>query len=363
MNEPKLYGLVNSNRLGDDLWGKNQFNSTFPAAICCYMRDQSIKPVYVAINNDFTHRTTDTEINISDVFGTTSTGTDIRFEFESAFQPFQQFTFDDDGPGAIDLVIATDSRNQLKPLEIKLTVLPDNSTASLRPELWSCELVVRPITSAYATIQICSNVIEKGLSSTVRSIVEPTASAVQDWNNQTEIQTVADDIVNSLIRVAKQCTDLQHPFLVQPIWKTLGKSPQLATQSFDVFVWSDLAIWKLFIEAAQKRTGNRITQALRECTRTIRCIYELVSIGKIRYSSVYQGMSLGNQTSKAFALSGRATLLYMKHSRLLSPVLGRNILPEIILNSGEDRLSPERRFDAAVYFTAKEIMRRQTSQT
>ena len=48
-NIPSLYGLNenNSSRVGADLWGKNQFNSTFPLSLCLYMRDNDIAPVTV----------------------------------------------------------------------------------------------------------------------------------------------------------------------------------------------------------------------------------------------------------------------------------------------------------------------------
>jgi len=47
-----LYGLFHSNRQGKNLWGKNQFNSTFPTALACYMRDQRIDAVYVKVTEN-----------------------------------------------------------------------------------------------------------------------------------------------------------------------------------------------------------------------------------------------------------------------------------------------------------------------
>jgi hypothetical protein len=50
--EPGLYGIQNSNRSGSDLWGKNQFNSTFPASLACYMRDKAIKAIYLSVDSN-----------------------------------------------------------------------------------------------------------------------------------------------------------------------------------------------------------------------------------------------------------------------------------------------------------------------
>jgi hypothetical protein len=47
--KPSLYGLINSNRdfSSPYAWGKNQFNSSFPAALACYMRDKKLPAVYI----------------------------------------------------------------------------------------------------------------------------------------------------------------------------------------------------------------------------------------------------------------------------------------------------------------------------
>ena len=50
---PSLFGLKNSNRdfsLKKD-WGKNQFNSSFPASLSCYLYSQEYKANYLSINN------------------------------------------------------------------------------------------------------------------------------------------------------------------------------------------------------------------------------------------------------------------------------------------------------------------------
>ena len=51
ISNASLFGLTdeNSSRKGTDLWGKNQFNSTFPVALCLKMLDDGVKPVYVTI--------------------------------------------------------------------------------------------------------------------------------------------------------------------------------------------------------------------------------------------------------------------------------------------------------------------------
>ena len=49
--KPALFGINHSNRdfTQKDTWGKNQFNSSFPAALACYMSSKGLSPVYLNI--------------------------------------------------------------------------------------------------------------------------------------------------------------------------------------------------------------------------------------------------------------------------------------------------------------------------
>lgn len=49
---PSLFGIKQSNRdyTKADTWGKNQFNSSFPAALACYMYSKELKVVYIKAN-------------------------------------------------------------------------------------------------------------------------------------------------------------------------------------------------------------------------------------------------------------------------------------------------------------------------
>ena len=125
--EATLYGIEHSNRAKKDFWGKNQFNSTFPVALACYMRDKGIKLVYISLSSDF--EIINTEISFDEVFRTNLPNKDLNFCFESKYDPYQAFSRED--IGGIDLVIKDKNDNFIMPLEIKLTVLPDDGTSKL----------------------------------------------------------------------------------------------------------------------------------------------------------------------------------------------------------------------------------------
>lgn len=86
---PSLYGITNSNRAGCHLWGKNEFNSTFPTALACYMRDRGVRAVYLKLEQDLT--VTAGEISIDELFNTDLPNNQLRFEFETRFEPYQQY--------------------------------------------------------------------------------------------------------------------------------------------------------------------------------------------------------------------------------------------------------------------------------
>ena len=342
--EPTLYGIEHSNRSKKDFWGKNQFNSTFPVALACYMRDKGIKPVYISLSSDFD--IINTEVSFDDIFGTTLPNKDLNFCFESKYDPYQMFSRED--IGGIDLVVKDMNGNFITPLEIKLTVLPDDGTSKLKETHWGSELVIRPATTKYAALGMVQSIQDR--LENVREIFEPVCADIQHWSNKHEIANKTSAFVNALNVFEKQFIEIQKPLLLQPIWKTKGKSPVLDANAFDIFVWSDFALSRLFIESAQGNPSN-ISRATRSTARLARILYEISTQRKTNIYQIYTEMAFEHQTDKEFAVSGRITRNYMKSSRRLKPIMEKNILSEIILGGGEKLLSPERRFDQTVYFT------------
>jgi len=342
--QPRLYGLEHSNRAKEDFWGKNQFNSTFPVALACYMRDKGIKPVYISLSPNF--EILNTEVSFNEIFRTSLPNREINFCFESKFEPYQAFSRED--IGAIDLVLKDMQGNFITPLEIKLTVLPDDSTSKLEETYWGSELVIRPATTKYAALGMVQSIQER--LEDVREIFEPVCAGIQHWSNKHEIADKTPALVNALNVFEKTFVDMQKPLLMQPIWKTKGKSPVLNDNAFDIFVWSDFALSRLFIESAHGNPAN-ISRTTRSTARLARILYEISTQRKTNIYQIYTEMAFERQTDKEFAMGGRITRNYMKSSRRLKPAMKKDVLSDIILGGGEKLLSPERRFDQTVFFT------------
>ena len=346
--KPALYGITHSNRDFADpyYWGKNQFNSSFPVALLCYMRDQSIPAVSLELTTDL--KIAHSEIEIGDMFNSSLPNAELFFAFESRYEPFEPFIHDDLKP--IDLVVKeAESLKFLRPLEIKLTTLPDNTTARLDESGYGCELVVRNPTMRYMALSFAESI---GVGNEkVRSVFEKSCATIRDWDNMREVKSHLNEILEALELFCREFHHKQRPLLVQPIWKTVGASAVLAENCLDVFVWSDFALTRLFMDAALSSRREDVTRQQRSAVRLARFLYELSVSGKVYQQPIYDGMTYDTLNDKEFSISGQKTNQYMKCERLTNPIIHKNSIKEIILGGGQRFLSPERRFDAVIYFS------------
>ena len=345
MDKPALFGIEHSNRDKKGFWGKNMFNSSFPVALANYMKESNKKAIYIYLNAQLETETR--EIDISEVYncGTTSSK-DLYFAFESKFAPYSKFAYDD--IGNIDLVVKNLNGDFLRPLEVKLTVLPDKASCTKGEDKWGSEIVIRPATTSYCALGIasaCETEFDK-----IRDIFEDTCIKIRDWSNPTEIITAFPSLLECVNTFEKEFVYIQSPLIMQPVWKTKGQSPILAENAFDIYIWSDLAFTRLFLD---NKADAKITRQMRCTARLARCLFELSRVGKVSLRDIYKQMTFDLQTDKEFAANGSITNKYMANPRLTKPLIMRDELYNIILNNGEDLLQPERRFDQSIYFTMK----------
>lgn len=161
-------------------------------------------------------------------------------------------------------------------------------------------------------------------------------------------------MIDALDAIAISLLDYQTPLLMQPIWKTLGKTPKLAENCLDVFIWSNLAFTRLFINLAKSelKTFGDFRNIARH-TRTIIWLFKMISDfsahNAFNHRKIIDHLSYNTKNDKAFAVSGRVTQGYMRSPFLSRPRITQSEIKNIILGGGQNLLSPERRFDAIVY--------------
>lgn len=345
-----LFGIAHSNRTADDHWGKNCFNSSFPAATANYMFAHDVSAIYIKLDEiDGQLKVISSTIPIKEVFNSRERSLDdLYFSFESVYQPYQQYSFD--AVDGIDLVIKDTTGHYLSPLEVKLTVLPTSATSTKPESEWGSELVVRSATTSYCALGMFDSV--KDHAREVREIFEDACSSIQMWDNDYEMTHKMPQLISAINQF--ECTYLTHqkPLLMQTLWKTQGQSPILSEQAFDIVIWSDYAFSRLFIDGSDE-PASTMKRGMRASARMARCLWELSKSGKIRVVDIYRQMAFGNQTDKEFAVGGSQWRKYVTTDRITNLALNKDVVNEIIEPGYIDRLMPERRFDQTLYFTMR----------
>lgn len=343
-----LYGIVQSNRNFSDpfYWGKNQFNSSFPIALCCYMRDCGKKALGIQMSPDLA--TTITEMSFDDVFGTKLPNDKIYFRFESVFDSFESLV--EDSLEKIDVVLVdAETKAEIRPLEIKLTTLPDDGTSTFPEEKYGSEIVVRSPTMRYVALSMLASNREN--LGRIREIFSQSCKCIDNWENVAEIKSRQAAIFSALRLFLSQFCHTQKPLLVQPIWKTIGKQPKLASNCLDVFVWTDFAIMRMILDSLDVDDHRKISRPQRAAIRLARFLYDASRGGRVFQKPIYDGMTYDTLNDKEFACPGRKTNEYMACGRLTKPLITKAEIKNIVLGGGQKYLSPERRFDSILFFS------------
>ena len=278
-NKPRLFGLQKCNRdfSKKNSWGKNQFNSSFPTALACYMSKQEIYPVFLRVNEKL--RVIHQQVSVAEIFGLDYKDDNLFFAFERDYLPYQEILLNI--VPRVDLVtIDTRSNRCLSYLEIKLTALPDHTTCNLEDQNYGTELVVRPPTIVYLAASIAKNY--QNSNHLLIQHLNPTCSQITDWTLAENVLPYIADLITAIKGILTECINNQTYLVMQPIWKTEGKSAKLHRNCLDIFVWSNLAFAQLFINAAQAEINvNKISRHKRCLLWLVKMLYDFAKNGTL----------------------------------------------------------------------------------
>jgi len=346
MTPPGLFGLINSNRdfTSKDCWGKNQFNSSFPAALCNYLYSKKLCLNFIILDKSL--KTIHKKLKTEELYDINPTAPNIFFAFETAYSDYQPLVIGT--LPRVDLVIQNQNTGKhLSPIEIKLTALPDNSTCDLNEDKYGTELVIRPDTIVYLACSICT-LFSKNKGYLNRILTKNIS--ISNWSNQSEVLSQLINMTKNLDTIALKLIKEQKPLVLQPIWKTNGKSLKLANNCLDVFVWSNLAFIQLFIDVGRSELSKgSISRQIRTIIWLYKMILDFSITGQFNFSKIIDELSYNTKNDKAFAVNGKVTHPYMKSPELKKPRIKNNEIKKIILGGGQTLLSPERRFDSVIF--------------
>lgn len=345
---PGLFGQKHASRdySRTDCWGKNQFNSSFPASLIVYMYSRGIKPVYIKMAG--TDRIIHEYIDVKDLLGIDPLSDDAYYNFEAGFPPYEKFYQGE--REKIDLVMLNNKTDEtLCGLEVKLTALPDNTTRKLEEEKWGCEIVMRPPTINFLACSICSNYNSVQQKSRLRELLSEVPQ-INHWEEVDEVLKYYPYIERAIMRVSGDMCDKQKPLILQPIWKTDGNKMILREDCLDAFVWSDLSIIQM-CRTGEVSNITRINRYNRTLVWLYKMLLDFVTYGSFDYKRIIRLLSYNLANDKAFALPGNRSHAFLAGNEILKPRVTKFEIKNIILGGGQNLLSPERRFDAVLVYS------------
>ncbi len=342
---PGLFGQKYSSRdyTKPFFWGKNQFNSSFPASLIAYMSSRNIDAVYLCTdkNNAIRH----TYISGREILGVDPLSDNAYYNFESGFAAYEQYYTGE--REKIDLVMVDRSSGMaLRGLEIKLTALPDNSTKNEGEDGFSCEIVVRPPTICFLACSMCQNYNTDRKRAKLQALLAKNVPQINHWEEIADVAPHYDKIENAVLSVASDMYRRQTPLIVQPIWKTEGNKMRLSDDCLDVFVWSNLATIQMCTLERDRTEG--ISRFQRAVIWLYRMLFDYSIYGQFDYVRIIKNHSYNYANDKAFALNGKRSHRILSCGELTHPRIRKDEIRNIILGGGQNLLSPERRFDAVI---------------
>ncbi len=346
---PSLFGVKNSNRdfSNKDSWSKNKFNSSFPASLIAYMGAKGIKCVYLKLGPD--GKIIKDYISAESLFHSDPQSDNLYYSFESSYAKFQQYSIG--RPPTVDLMLMDLKRQEIiTGYEVKLTTLPDESTCLLTEEKFGCELVIRMPSIHFLACSLAD--IYKGNFDKLKQYFGKNGfGSVSSYMEAAQVNPRIGDIWDRMRQLVKDNVINQKPAIIQPIWKTKGKSNVLSDDCLDVFVWSDLAFTQLFMSESKSSPADPTKEVDRPTRALIQLFFMLndVSVkGTFHKDEIFQKLTYTMKNDKAFSVSGRKTNKFMACEELIHPRISKYAIKDIILGGGQNLLSPERRFDAAL---------------
>lgn len=343
--EPGLFaqGHNNSSRNFTKVrfWGKNQFNSSFPASLVAYMGHNNISPVLIKTNEN--NGIVYGYITASELYKINPLAENAFYMYESGFPAYDKFYTGK--RETIDLVMIDSSSDMpLIGLEIKLTAIPDNTTRNRSDEGYGCEIVVRPPTINFIACSICNNFVGTEGKTLLKSLLGDVH--INHWEEISEVLPRYNEIRDAIMRVSSYLHDKQTPLILNAIWKTIKGKPTLADDCLDVFVWTNLAVIQMFNK--DDDSSGTVTRPMRAMIWLYLMLFEYCVYNQFDYKRIVRLHSYNTGNDKAFALSGVQTHKFLKCAELTHPRISKKEIKNIILGGGQNLLSPERRFDAVI---------------
>lgn len=182
----------------------------------------------------------------------------------------------------------------------------------------------------------------------LKTVIGDAGKNVRDWTEARDVLPHMGEIYWAIRRMVSEKTNHQVPIIMEPVWKTEGKSPRLAENCLDMFIWSNFGMLNLFMPS-ENEEYRTITRHTRTMIWLFKMLQEYSEKGRFDGAKIIDTLSYNLKNDKAFASNGLRTHPIMTCAELTNPRITKGEIKKIILGGGQNLLSPERRFDAIIY--------------
>ena len=138
------------------------------------------------------------------------------------------------------------------------------------------------------------------------------------WSNESWMQSRIIKVLKAANKIVQRGIDLQTPFAITAIWRTVGQKPILEENAFDVFVWTDMAFLQLFTDKIKERgdgVARNITRPERSVVWLVSALFDYAT-KNLKFSKHHLKLLMAHKQIVAFA--GDVPLKHLKSQEFLA---------------------------------------------
>lgn len=345
---PLFYGIRDSNIPPYAMWDRETFPKAISVALANYLGDRGLPLNYVSTDGGCSCNVE--QITTSEIYGSGGTPfTALRFDFDSVYGPHLDLA---SGVPESDLVVTDSVSGSSRRLDILASVVPDASTRNLEPSRMGPEMTVRTNMLKSCALSMASSLMGERESAleTLRDAVRDIE--ISDWESVSEC---ADSMVKAIDRLELSYPALQKPMLLQCMWRTEADGPVMDDDAMDIFVWSDFAFSRLFLESTRRSSDGGPTRPMRCAVRLFSIIISILEGNHPDLDRIIKDTGYGIAGNREFMVNGKQSNRMMSCNRLVRPVLKTSEIRNLASEGFEGMIAPERRLDTCMYYAARSI--------
>lgn len=345
----ELYGIRRSNLSTKALMSRDMFPASFSVALMNYMGDRGIPLNYVHTDSNLFCMVSG--IGLSTAYGCDASKTaDAEFCFGSVYDPYTELA---SGVPESGLVLRDGLGNPVGRTEIRTSVIPDTVTRGLPDDQMGPEVTMKTDHLVLCALSMASDLLPD--SREALTILENGIPTDPDWSDWGEVSGFVGRIVANLDRLESGFHDCQRPFQAQVVWKTEADGPYLAEDAMDAFVWSDMAMTRMFLDNAKVQADGGCTRLLRASVRLHMILTSILRGENPDLGEVVGSTGYGMPDGKECIANGRMTNRMMRCERLAHPRVRSSEVVCLGSVGFEEAIMPERRLDMSVYHAVRTI--------